>query len=193
MHHELDLAIGLDALNRQLSNRLVRLPDNLADLLLLVLVGVEVRVFLGGLLLLGLGLGLGDLDVTGAFADADKNVTSFLGSSILSNTAGGKGRLGVQERSEFSLVARVEFNANGALEVRGGGNHGVNGLLDVFLVEFGDQGGLNGCTTGGQLGGVDSTGGGRRSEDIGLLGEDIADQLSDLRGVRSTTREDDLD
>lgn len=96
----------------------------------------------------------------------------------------------MQERCEFGLVARAEFNANGTAEVRGGGNHGVNGLLDIFFVEFGDQRGLNGCATGGQLGGVDCTGGSRRSEDIGLLGEDVADQLSDLRGVRSTTRED---
>lgn len=193
VNHKLDLATSLDALNSQLSNRLLRLPDNLTGLFFLILIRVEVRVFvISRLLLLGLGLGLGDLDVTLAFADANENIAAFLGSDVLSDAASGECGLGVQEGCEFGAAARRELNTDGVVEVRGGSNCGVDRLLDVLLVELGDQRGLDSCATGSQLGGVDGTGRDRGSEDVGLLGEHVADQLGDLGSVRSTTGKDNL-
>jgi hypothetical protein len=68
----------------------------------------------------------------------------------------------------------------------------VNRLLNILLVEFLDQRGLDGGTSGGQLGRVDGGGVGRGSKDVGLLGENAAGELSDLGSVRSTTRENNL-
>lgn len=196
VNHQLDLAASLDALDGQLGNGLLGLPDDLTDLLLFLLIGVEVRVILIlfglGLLLLGLGLGLGDLDLTNTLADTDENITALLGDRELRNTTSGESSLGVEEGLEVNGLAGGELDTNGILEVRGSGNHGVDGLLDVLLVELLDQGGLDGGTSGGQLGGVDSTNEGGGGKDGGLLGEDVAGQLGNLGGVGSTTSEDNL-
>ena len=196
MDHELDLAVGLDALDGKLSNRLLGLPDDLAGLLLLFVVvrevGVVILFSLGGLLLLRLGLGLGDLDLADTCADANEDVATLLGGVVLSDTAGGKGGLGVQERGELEVVTRGELNTDGVAEVRGDGDRRVDGLLNVFRLELGDQRGLDGGTSGGQLGGVDGGGGCRRSKDTSLLGESVADKLGDFGGVRGTTGEDNL-
>lgn len=68
----------------------------------------------------------------------------------------------------------------------------MDALLNVFLVELLDQRCLDGSTTRSQLGRVNSAGRGRGGEDLGLLGEHVAGQLSNLGCVRGTTREDDL-
>lgn len=154
MDHELDLAVGLDALDGKLSNGLLCLPDNLTDLLLLFVLVREIGVVLillglGGLLLLRLGLGLGDLDFADTFANADENVTTLLGGVVLSDTAGGESGLGVEERGELGIVTRGELNTDGVAEVRGDGDSGVNRLLNVFRLELRDQRGLNGSTSGG--------------------------------------------
>lgn len=195
MDHELNLAVGLDALDSKLSNRLLGLPDDLAGLLFFVIireVGVVILLSLGGLLLLGLGFGLGDLDLADTFADAHEDISTLLRGVVLSDTAGGKGGLGVQERGELKVVTRGELNTDGVAEVRGDGDRGVDGLLNVFRLELGDQRGLDGGTSGGQLGGVDGGGGCRRSKDTSLLGESVADKLGDLGGVRGTTGKDNL-
>lgn len=197
MDHELNLAVGLDALDGKLSNGLLGLPDDLTDLLLLFVLVREVGVVLillglGGLLLLGLGLGLGDLDLADTFANAHKDVATLLGGIVLSDTAGGESGLGVQERGELDVVTRGELNTDGVAEVRGDGDSGVDRLFNVFRLELGDQRGLDGSTSGGQLSGVDGGGGCSGSKDTSLLGEDVADQLGNLRGVRGTTGEDDL-
>lgn len=194
MDHDLDLAVGLDPLDGELGNGLLGLPDNLAGLLLLVVLGVEVGVILilGGLLLLGLGLGLGDLDVTGTLAHADQDVATLLGGGVLSDAAGREGSLGAEQGLEGDVGLGGELNTNGLGQVGGDGDHGVDGLLNVLVLEFLDQGSLEGGTTGSQLGGVDGGGGGGGGQDGGGLGEDVADQLGELGSVGNTTGEDDL-
>lgn len=196
VNHEFDLAVGLDALDGEFGDGLLGLPDDLADLVLLVLVGVEVGVFLIvialGLLLLGLGFGLGDLDFAGTLDDTDEHVTAVLGDVVLGNAAGGEGSLGVQEGQELNGIAGGELNTNGLVEVGSGGDHRVEGLLDVFRLELLDERGLDSSTPGGQLRGVDGGGLDGGSEDLGLFGEDAASEMGDLGGVRNTTREDDL-
>lgn len=196
VNHELDLAVGLDALDGKFGDRLLGLPDDLADLVLLVLVGVEVGVFLVvislGLLFLGLGLGLGDLDFAGTLDDANEHVTAVLGDVVLGNAAGGEGGLGVEEGQEFNGITGGELNANGVREVGSGSDHGVDGLLNVFRFELLDERGLDSSTSGGQLRGVDGGGVDGGSEDLGLFGEDAASEMGDLGGVRNTTRQDDL-
>lgn len=193
VNHDLDLAAGLDALDGKLGNGLLGLPDNLANVLFLLLVRVEVRVLVVSGLLLRLGLGLSDLDVAGTLAHADQNITALLGGEVLSDAAGRQGSLGAEKGLEGDVGGRCELNANGLAQVGGHSDHGVDGLLDVFTVELLHQGSLEGGTTGSQLRGVDGRGRGRGGEDGGLLGEDVAGQLGDLGGVRSTAGEDDLD
>lgn len=196
MDHQLDLVAGLNALDGELGNGLLRHPDDLAGLLLVVLVGVEVGVIvflgLGRLLLLGLRLGLGDLDVTGTLNDADEDVATFLRSGVLGNAASGESSLSLQESLELGGLAGGKFNAKGVLEVGSGSDHRVNRLLDVLLLELLDQRGLDGGTSGGQLGGVDSASKRRGGKNVGLLGEDVAGQLGNLWGVRGTAGEDNL-
>lgn len=193
MDHNLDLGAGLDTLDGELGNRLLGLPDNLADILLL-LIGVEVGVFvISGLLLLGLGLRLGDLDLAGTLANADQNITTLLGGSVLGNAASGKSGVGVQERLEAGLAVGGELNTDGLAQVGGHSDHGVNGLLNVLSVELLHKGSLESGTTGSQLRGVDSGSGGGGGQDGGLLREDVGGQLSNLGRVGGTTGEDDLD
>ena len=85
-----------------------------------------------------------------------------------------------------------ELNTDGLSQVGGDGDHGVDGLLNVLMLELLDQGSLEGGTTGRQLRGVDGGGGGGGGQDGGGLGEDVADQLGELGSVGSTTGEDDL-
>lgn len=192
--HDLDLAASLDALDGEFSNGLLGLPDNLADLLILLILGIEVRVILvlGGLVLLSLGLGLGDLDFTGTLAHADQDIATLLGGEVLSDAAGREGGLGAEEGLEGSVGLGGELNANGLGQVGGDGDHRVDGLLNVLVLELLDQGSLEGGTTGRQLGGVNGSDGGGGSQDLGLLGEDVADQAGELGGVGNTTREDNL-
>lgn len=192
MNHDLDLAAGLDAFDGKFSNGLFSLPDDLADLLLLVILGVEVGVGVipSRLLLLGLGLGLGDLDVTGTLAHTDQDVTTLLGGEVLSDAAGGEGGLGTEEGLEGCLGLGGELHTDSLAQVRSDSDHGVDGLLNVLMVELLDERSLEGGTTGGQLGGVDGSGGRGRSEDLGGLGEDVAGQAGKLGGVGNTTRED---
>ncbi len=196
VNHELDLAVGLDALDGEFGDGLLGLPDDLADLILLVLIGVEVGVVLViiglGLLLLGLGLGLGDLDFADTLDDANEHVTAVLGNVVLGNAAGGEGGLGVEEGQELNGITRGELNTNGVVEVGSRGNHRVHGLLDVFRLELLDERGLDSSTPGGQLRGVDGSGLESGGEDLGLFREDAASEMSNLGGVRNTTREDDL-
>lgn len=195
VNHDLDLGAGLDTLDGKLGYGLLGLPDNLADLLLLIIIGVKVRVLLlgGGLLLLSLGLGLGDLDLAATLADANQNITALLGGTVLGDATSGEGSLGVEEGLEAGLVVGCELNTDGLAQVRGHSDHGVDGLLDVLSVEFLDQRGLESGTTGGQFGGVDGGGGGGGSQNGGLLGEDVGGQLGDLRGVGGTAGEDNLE
>lgn len=192
--HDLDLAASLDALDGELSNGLLGLPDNLADLLILLILGIEVRVILvlGGLVLLSLGLRLGDLDFTGTLAHADQDIATLLGGKVLSDAAGGEGGLGAEEGLEGSLGLGGELNANSLGQVGGDGDHRVDGLLNVLVLELLDQGSLEGGTTGRQLGGVNGSDRGGGSQDLGLLGEDVAGQAGELGGVGNTTREDNL-
>lgn len=194
VNHNLDLAAGLDTPDGELSNGLLGLPDNLAGLLLLLVLGVEVRVILvlGGLVLLGLGLRLGDLDGTGTLAHANQNITTLLGGEILSDAAGGESGLGAEEGLEGGFGLGGELNADGLGQVRSNSNHGVNGLLNVLVVEFLDEGSLEGSATGGQLRGVDGSSGSGRGQDLGSLGEDVGGQTGELGGVGNTTREDDF-
>ena len=192
--HELDLAAGLGALDGQLGDGLLGLPDNLAGLLLLILVGVEIGVvFVAlGLLLLGLGLGLRDLDVADTLTHADEHITALLGGVVLRHAAGGESGLGVHQGFELRGAAGGDLDTDGVLKVRSGGDHGVDGLFDVLLVELLDERGLDGGTTRNQLGGVDGADQRRGGQDLGGLGEDVAGQLGDLGGVRGATGEDDL-
>ena len=197
VNSQLDLAAGLDALDSQFGNRLLGLPDNLTDLLLLVLIGIEVGVILvvlglGRLLLLGLRLGLGDLDLADTLANTDEDVTALLGSRELRKAASGESSFSVQESLEVDGLSGGELDTNGILEVRSSSDHGVDGLLDVLLLELLNQRGLDGGTSGGELGGVDGTNEGGGGENGGLLGEDVAGQLGNLGGVGSTTSEDNL-
>lgn len=191
--HNLNLAAGLDTLDSKLSNRLLSLPDDLTDLLFLVILIGEIGVLVvSGLLLLRLGLGLGDLDVTGTLADADQDITTLLGGRVVSDAASGKSSLSVKQGLESGLSGGSELNTNSLAQVGSNSDHGVNGLLNVLVVELLDQGGLESGTAGRQLRGVDSRGEGRGGQDGGLLGEDVTGQLGDLRGVGSTAGEDDL-
>lgn len=194
MNHDFDLTTSLDALDGELGNGLLGLPDDLADILFLLILGVVVRVILilGRLVLLGLGLGLGDLDVTGTLADADENITTLLGGEVLSDAAGREGGLSAEEGLEGGLGAGGELDTDGLGQVGGDGDHGVDGLLDVLVLELLDQRGLESGTTGGQLGGVESGSGRGRGEDLGGLGEDVAGQAGELGGVGNTAGEDDL-
>ena len=194
MDHDLDLAASLNALDGELSNGLLGLPDNLADLLFLFFLRIEVRVILilGGLVLLSLGLGLGDLDIAGTLAHADQDIATLLRSEVLCDAAGGKGGLGTEEGLEGRVGLGSELNANSFRQVGGDGDHRVNGLLDVLVLELLDQGSLEGGTSGRQFGGVNGSDRGGRSQDFGLLGEDVAGQGSELGGVGNTTGEDDL-
>lgn len=156
----LDLAASLDTLDSKLGNGLLGLPDNLADLLILF-VGVKVGILVvSGLLLLGLGLGLGDLDLAVTLAHADENVTTLLGGSVLGNSASGKSSVGVQERLEAGLVVGSELNTDGLAQVRSHSHHGVDRLLNVLSIELLHKRSLESGTTGSQLGGVESGGGG---------------------------------
>lgn len=190
--HNLDLGASLDALDGELGNGLLGLPDNLADVLLLF-IGVEVGVLIvSRLLLLGLGLGLGDLNLAGTLANTDQNITTLLGGSVLGDAASGESSVGIQERLETGLVVGSELNTDGLAQVGGNSDHGVDGLLDVLSIELLNQGSLESGTTGSQLRGVDSGSGGRGGQDGGCLGEDVGGQLSDLGGVGGTTGEDNL-
>lgn len=194
VNHDLDLAASLDALDGELSNGLLSLPDDLAGLLFLLILGIEVGVILilGGLVLLSLRLGLGDLDLAGTLAHADQDIATLLGGEVLSEAAGREGGLGGEEGLEGSLGLGGELNANSLGQVRGDSDHGVDGLLDVLVLEFLDQGSLEGGTTGRQLGGVNGSDRGGGSQDLGLLGEDVAGQAGELGGVGNTAREDNL-
>lgn len=190
--HNLDLGAGLDTLDSELGNGLLGLPDNLADVLLL-LIRVEVGVFVvSGLLLLGLGLGLGDLDLAGTLANTDQNITTLLGGGVLGNAASGQSSVGVQERVEAGLVVGGELNTDGLAQVWGNSDHGVDRLLDILSVELLNQGSLESGTTGSQLRGVDSSSGSRGGQDSGGLREDVGGQLSNLGGVGGSTGEDNL-
>jgi hypothetical protein len=194
VNHDLDLAAGLDTLDGELGNGLLDLPDDLTGLLFLVILGVEVGIILilSGLVLLGLGLGLGDLDITGTLAHTNQNVTTLLGGEVLGDAAGREGGLGAEEGLEGGLGLGGELHADGLGQVRSDGNHGVDGLLNVLVLELLDEGSLEGGTTSRKLGGVDGSGGRGRGEDGGGLGEDVADQAGELGGVGNTAREDDL-
>lgn len=197
MDHHLGLTASLDALDGELGNGFLCLPYNLTGLLFLILIGVEVRAInvlfgLASLLLLRLRLRLGDLDLAGALANADDDISAILGRRVLSNAAGGQSCLGVQERLEVDLVAGNELDTDGVAKVGSSGDHGVDGLLDVFLVELLDQRSLDRGTPGGQFGGVDGAGSSGRGKDLGLLRECVPGQIGNLGGVRGTSREDNL-
>lgn len=193
MDHNLDLGAGLDTLDGELGNGALGLPDNLAGVLLL-LVRVKVGILIiSGLLLLGLGLRLGHLDLTGTLANANQNIATLLGGSVLGNAASGKGSVGVQEGLEAGLVVGGELNTDGLAQVGGHSHHGVDGLLNILSVELLNEGGLESGTAGRQLRGVDGGSGGGGGQDGGLLGEDVGNQLSNLGGVGGTTGEDDLE
>lgn len=66
-------------------------------------------------------------------------------------------------------------------------------LLDVLLVELSDERGLDSGAAGGQLGGVDGNGGGSRGVDWSGGGEDLGETGGNLRGVRGTAGEDNLE
>lgn len=189
--HDLDLAARLDTLDGKLGNGLLRLPDNLANFLFLLILGVEIGVILI-LVLLDLGLGLGDLDLAGTLAHADQDIATLLGSRVLSDAAGRESSLSAEKGLEVGVGLGSELNTNGLGQVRSDGNHRVNRLLNVLVVELLNEGSLEGSTTSRQLGGVESSSGGGRSLDVGLLGEDVAGQVGKLGGVRNTAREDDL-
>lgn len=76
--------------------------------------------------------------------------------------------------------------------MRGDSDDGVGGLLNVLLLELGDEGSLNGSTTGGKLAGVDASGVCGRGHNFGGFGEDSLEVTGDLGGVRGTTSKDDL-
>ena len=194
MDHDFDLAASLDTLDGKLSNGILGLPDNLADLLFLLILGIEIGVILvlGGLVLLSLGLRLGDLDLTGTLAHADQNIAALLGSEVLSDAASGEGSLGAEEGLEGSLSLGGELDTNSLRQVGGDSDHRVDGLLDVLVVELLDKGSLEGGSTGRQLGGINGSDRGGGSQDFGLLGEDVAGQAGELGGVGNTAREDDL-
>lgn len=76
--------------------------------------------------------------------------------------------------------------------MRGDGDSGVGALLDVLLVEFGNEGSLDCGATRGELGGVEGRDRGGRSVDGGCCGEELCKARGDLGGVGGATREDDL-
>lgn len=186
--HDLDLAASLDTLDGELSNGILGLPDDLAGLLFLFILGIEIGVILvlGGLVLLSLGLRLGDLDLTGTLAHADKNIATLLGGEVLSDAAGGEGSLGAEEGLEGSLGLGGELDTDSLSQVRGDSDHRVDGLLDVLVVELLDEGSLEGGSTSRQLGGINGSDRGGGSQDFGLLGEDVAGQAGELGGVGNT-------
>lgn len=67
----------------------------------------------------------------------------------------------------------------------------MGGLVNVLNVELGDEGSLDGGTTGGELRGVQGGGLGGGGVD-GAVGEERLEALSDLGGVGRTSSEDDL-
>lgn len=196
--HNLNLAFGLHVLHGKLGNGVSDIPHDLSDILFLLRIIVRVILIIG--LTLGrlrLGLRLRDLNLTSSLADVDQNIASFLGSGILSRSAGGESGFGVKKRLEdrgglVICTSGDKLDADGILKVRSGRHHGVCGLIDVLLLKLFNKGRLDCGTTGGQVGRVDRSGRGGGRQDSSGLGEDGLNNAGDLGSVGCSTAKDNL-
>ncbi|KAF5138272.1 hypothetical protein E5D57_002058 [Metarhizium anisopliae] len=136
------------------------------------LVGVGALVAVDGLL--SLGLGLGDFDVGAAFDDLDEDVAAVLGGGNVYGAAGRGRSLGLHDGCKHLFAVGVD----------GDDADGVGDVLD------GGDGG--GGTAGLSLGRVDGANVGGRGEDLGALGEDVAQVVGDAGRVGCAATHDDL-
>lgn len=189
----LNLTARLDTLDGGLGEDVASLPYPLTDLFLLIIAVVLIFILvIGSLVAVGLGgrLWLGNLDLALAFAELDNDIA--LGGELC-RLSDGDGGLGLDKRLEGLFAGSgLDKDAEGLGEVRGDGDHGVGGLVNVFLLVLGDEGGLDGGTTGGQLGWVEGGRGGGGCQDGGGLGEGGLDVAGNLGGVRGAAGKDNL-
>jgi hypothetical protein len=161
-------------------------------LLLFLLFGLLFLLILSGLLLLLLRDRL--VDLRDSLNKFHNDISALGGRSEDRRFTGGHGRVGREERGELlGAVSTDDDNTDRLAEVRGNGDGGVDGLVDVLDVELRDEGGLEGGTTRGKLRGVEGDGVGGGGVDGDGLREESTETLGDLGGVRGSTGEDDLD
>ena len=128
-----------------------------------------------------------------ALDNLDENIAAVLGGGNVDCPPGGDGGLGGDDGDEHLLTGLVEGDdTDGVGDVGDGGDGGVGGLVDVLGLVLLDQAGLQSGTAGVELGGVDGGGGGGGSEDLGGLGEEVAEVGGDAGSVRGTAGKDDL-